>query len=36
MEQLGQHDLPDVNVRTGFDVARFYADLAADLAGRGF
>jgi len=36
MEQLGQHDLPDVNVRTGFDVARFYADLAADLARSGF
>jgi len=36
MEQLGQHDLPDVNVRTGFDVARFYQNVASDLAGRGF
>ena len=35
MEQLGQQRLPDVNVRTGFDVARFYAAVAADLAGRG-
>ena len=36
MEQLGQRDLPDTNVRTGFDVARFYANLADDLATRGF
>ncbi|MFO0669898.1 MAG: hypothetical protein U0235_09780 [Polyangiaceae bacterium] len=36
MEQLGQRNLPDVNVRTGFDVARFYASVAADLAERGF
>ena len=36
MEQLGQHSLPDVNVRTGFDVARFYANVAADLAEQGF
>lgn len=35
MEQLGQQNLPDANVRTGFDVARFYAEIAADLAGRG-
>ncbi len=35
MEQLGQRDLPDVNVRTGLDVARFYGNVAADLAGRG-
>jgi triacylglycerol lipase len=35
-EQLGQHNLPDVNVQTGFDVARFYANVAADLATRGF
>lgn len=35
MEQLGQQRLPDVNVRTGFDIAWFYADVAADLAGRG-
>ncbi|GAC1543973.1 MAG: hypothetical protein NVS3B10_31760 [Polyangiales bacterium] len=35
MEQLGQHSLPDVNVRTGFDVARFYADVAGDLAEQG-
>lgn len=35
MEQLGQRNLPDANVRTGFDVARFYAEVAADLAGRG-
>jgi triacylglycerol lipase len=36
MEQLGQRDLPDVNVRTGFDVARFYSNLAGDLARRGY
>ncbi|MDB4935926.1 MAG: Lipase precursor [Labilithrix sp.] len=36
MEQLGQHSLPDVNVRTGFDVARFYANVAGDLAAQGF
>jgi triacylglycerol lipase len=36
MEQLGQKNLPDVNVRTGFDVARFYAGVASDLAERGF
>lgn len=35
MEQLGQYHLPDTNVRTGFDVARFYANLAGDLARRG-
>jgi triacylglycerol lipase len=35
MEQLGQHSLPDVNVRTGFDVARFYANIAGDLAEQG-
>jgi triacylglycerol lipase len=35
MEQLGQHNLPDANVRTGFDVAHFYAQIAADLAERG-
>lgn len=36
MEQLGQRNLPDVNVRTGYDVARFYAEIAADLAQGGF
>jgi triacylglycerol lipase len=36
MEQLGQRNLPDANVRTGFDVARFYANVASDLAERGF
>lgn len=36
MEQLGAQNLPDVNVRTGFDVARFYTNVAADLAERGF
>jgi triacylglycerol lipase len=36
VEQLGQRNLPDANVRTGFDVARFYANVAADLAARGF
>lgn len=36
MEQLGQRNLPDANVRTGFDVARFYANVAGDLAERGF
>ena len=32
MEQLGQRNLPDTNVQTGFDVARFYGDVANDLA----
>ena len=36
MEQLGQRSIPDVNVRTGFDVARFYANIAGDLRTRGF
>jgi triacylglycerol lipase len=36
MEQLGARNLPDVNVRTGFDVARFYTNVAGDLAKRGF
>ncbi len=36
MEQLGQRSIPDVNVRTGFDVARFYANVAGDLRARGF
>ncbi len=36
MEQLGQRSLPDVNVRTGFDVAAFYTYVAGDLAARGF
>lgn len=36
MEQLGQKSLPDVNVSTGVDVARFYSAIAADLAERGF
>lgn len=36
MEQLGQKSIPDVNVRTGFDVARFYANVAGDLAEQGF
>ena len=36
MEQLGQKNLPDVNVQNGFDVARFYANVAGDLAARGF
>ena len=35
MEQLGQKSLPDVNVRTGFDVAWFYTNVAGDLAGQG-
>ncbi len=35
MEQLGQSDLPDVNVRTGFDIAFFYANVAEDLAEMG-
>ncbi len=34
-EQLGQYNLPDVNVENGFDVARFYANVAGDLAARG-
>ncbi len=36
IEQLGQYNLPDVNVRTGVDVAWFYAGITADLAARGF
>ena len=36
MEQLGQRSIPDVNVRTGFDVARFYTNIAGDLRARGF
>ena len=36
MEQLGQHGLPDANVRNGFDIARFYTNVAADLAAQGF
>ena len=36
MEQLGQKNLPDANVENGFDVARFYTNLAGDLAARGF
>ncbi len=35
MEQLGQKNLPDANVQNGFDVARFYANVAGDLARRG-
>ena len=35
IEQLGQHSLPDVNVRTGFDIARFYTNVAGDLAEQG-
>jgi len=35
MEQLGQKSLPDVNVRTGFDVAWFYTNVAGALAGQG-
>jgi len=35
VEQLGQKSLPDVNVRTGFDIARFYANVAGELAERG-
>ncbi len=36
MEQLGQRNIPDVNVRTGFDVARFYTNVADDLQARGY
>ncbi len=35
MEQLGQKNLPDVNVRTGLDVAAFYTNVVAELAARG-
>jgi triacylglycerol lipase len=35
MEQLGQYNLPSVNVRTGVDIAWFYASITADLAARG-
>ena len=34
-EQLGQYNLPDVNVQNGFDVARFYANAGTALAARG-
>ena len=34
-EQLGKQNLPDVNVRTGLDIAWFYALVARDLAERG-
>ncbi len=36
MEQLGEYRIPEVNVRTGFDIARFYGEVTADLARRGF
>ncbi len=36
MEQLGERNIPDVNVVNGFDVARFYTNIASDLAARGF
>jgi triacylglycerol lipase len=36
MEQLGQKNLPRANVQSGFEVARFYANVAGDLAARGF
>lgn len=36
MEQLGQYNLPDVNVRTGFDIARFYTNVAGELAEMGY
>ncbi len=36
MEQLGQRNIPDVNEQNGFDVARFYTNIAGQLAERGF
>ena len=36
IEQLGQYDIPDTNVRTGVDISVFYASITADLAARGF
>ncbi len=36
MEQLGQRNIPDVNVRSGFDVAFFYTNIAGELARMGF
>lgn len=36
MEQLGQLNLPDANVKNGFDIAWFYANVAGELAGMGF
>ena len=36
MEQLGERNIPDVNVENGFDVARFYTNIAGDLSKRGF
>ncbi len=36
MEQLGRKNLPAANVRTGVDIAWFYADIATDLATRGY
>ena len=35
MEQLGQYQLPDVNVRTGIDIAAFYTAVSKDLARQG-
>lgn len=35
MEQLGRRNLPDANVRTGIDIAWFYAAMAADLKAQG-
>ncbi len=36
MEQLGQLNLPDANVRNGFDVAWFYAGVAEELSRMGY
>ena len=36
MEQLGERNIPDVNVENGFDVARFYTNIAGGLSQRGF
>ncbi len=36
MEQLGRGNLPSINVRTRVDIGSFYADIARDLAERGF
>ncbi len=36
MEQLGERNIPDVNVKTGVDISLFYSALAADLAQKGF
>jgi triacylglycerol lipase len=35
-EQLGQRNIPDVNVRSRVDIARFYTNVAGELSERGY